>query len=398
MPMSALRAVVLAFVAAGSAVLPLAAQGDDPVADPRAVVRVGDARFTVLTPQLLRMEWAPGARFEDRASLVFLNRRLPVPRFTSRQEGEWHVIETDALTLRYRGAGGRFTAEDLEVRLKAPPRTTWRPGMADTANLQGTTRTLDGARGPVKLEPGLVSRDGWVVVDDSERPLFDASPWPWVLPRVAGATAAAPAATNAAGTEPAAPSGTAAQDLYFFGYGHDYRRALADFTRVAGKIPMPPRFAFGSWWSRYWAYTDEEFKQLVRDFNRNDVPLDVLVVDMDWHNTFELRWEGQPTDQAEQRLGWTGRHSRHSEGRERSTHQRRGGPNSIARRQAAFGHGEDRHTGPLYCTRPATGKLPRVIDRERRSESLDPEYENKGRSDNPIEFRSETSGSGTSNH
>ena len=87
---------------------------------------------------------------------------------------------------------------------------------------------------------------------------------------------------------------------------HDYRRALADFTRVAGKIPMPPRFAFGSWWSRYWAYTDEEFKQLVRDFNRNDVPLDVLVVDMDWHNTFELRWEGQPTDQAGQRLGWTG--------------------------------------------------------------------------------------------
>jgi len=32
----------------------------------------------------------------------------------------------------------------------------------------------------------------------------------------------------------------------------------------------------------------------------------VLVVDMDWHNTFELRWEGQPKDQAGQSLGWTG--------------------------------------------------------------------------------------------
>jgi alpha-glucosidase len=27
---------------------------------------------------------------------------------------------------------------------------------------------------------------------------------------------------------------------------------------------------------------------------------------MDWHNTFELRWQGQPLDQAGQRLGWTG--------------------------------------------------------------------------------------------
>ena len=134
------------------------------------------------------------------------------------------------------------------------------------------------------LEKGLLSRDGWALVDDSERPLFDASPWPWVVQRAPGER----------------------QDWYFFGYGHDYRRALADFTRVAGKIPMPPRFAFGAWWSRYWAYTDAELERLVGDFHRNDVPLDVLVVDMDWHNTFELRWQGQPLDQAGQRLGWTG--------------------------------------------------------------------------------------------
>ncbi|HEX9108824.1 MAG TPA: TIM-barrel domain-containing protein, partial [Longimicrobiales bacterium] len=264
-----------------------AADRYDPVADARAVVRAGDARFTVLTPQLIRMEWMPGARFEDRASLVFLNRRLPVPRFSSRREGEWQLLETDALALRYRVAGGRFAPDNLEVRLKAPPGTVWHPGVADTANLRGTTRTLDGASGPVKLEPGLLSRDGWVVVDDSERPLLDASPWPWVVRR-------APADSGQR------------QDLYFFGYGHHYRQALADFTKVAGKIPMPPRFAFGGWWSRYWAYTDEEFAQLVRDFDRNDVPLDVLVIDMDWHNTFELRWQGQPQDQAGQRLGWTG--------------------------------------------------------------------------------------------
>src|SRR5437879_5913602 len=40
----------------------------DPVADPKAVVRVGNARFTVLTPQLIRMEWAADGKFEDHAS------------------------------------------------------------------------------------------------------------------------------------------------------------------------------------------------------------------------------------------------------------------------------------------------------------------------------------------
>ena len=46
--------------------------------------------------------------------------------------------------------------------------------MADTGNLLGTTRTLDRVQGSdVQLEPGLISRDGWTVVDDSTRQLFD---------------------------------------------------------------------------------------------------------------------------------------------------------------------------------------------------------------------------------
>ena len=36
----------------------------------------------------------------------------------------------------------------------------------------------------------------------------------------------------------------------------DYKGALYDFTLVAGKIPMPPRYTFGIFYSRYWAYSD----------------------------------------------------------------------------------------------------------------------------------------------
>ena len=55
-------------------------------------------------------------------------------------------------------------------------KSLWHPGDVDAQNLLGTTRTLDGEQGEhlqEPMEPGLVSRSGWAVVDDSTRPLFD---------------------------------------------------------------------------------------------------------------------------------------------------------------------------------------------------------------------------------
>src|SRR5437762_1600623 len=271
----------------------------DPVADPKAVVRIGSVRFTVLTPQLIRMEWTADGKFEDHASFVFLNRHLPAPKFTvsSADGGNRHIIKTDALSLSYtvaQDSSGKFSADNLRVDFMLNGKQmSWRPGMEDKGNLMGTTRTLDGALGGKTrepIDPGLISRDGWVLVDDSSRPLFDSadfsftqgehSPWPWVMQRPAGDR----------------------QDWYFFGYGHDYKQALSDFTKVAGQIPLPPRFAFGTWWSRYWAYSDQEFEDLVRGFHDNDVPLDVLVIDMDWHLTFHQNWFSSENDQSRHRV------------------------------------------------------------------------------------------------
>ena len=270
-----------------------------PVADPRAIVTLGKARFTVLTPQLIRMEWAADGKFEDHASLVFLNRRLPVPAFTHQVTNNTLTIKTDALKLTYSPTGdGRFTPENLSLELTVDGKPViWRPGTVDPGNLKGTTRTLDGARGDKTKEPignGFVSRSGWAVEEDSTRPLFDSadfrflqgenSPWPWVVERPPGER----------------------QDLYFFGYGHDYRKALGDYVRVAGRIPLPPRFAFGAWWSRYWAYSDQEIEEIIRGFRENSTPLDVFVIDMDWHTNIEQLKAAGETDQSGQRLGWTG--------------------------------------------------------------------------------------------
>ncbi|MCL4524305.1 MAG: glycoside hydrolase family 31 protein [Acidobacteria bacterium] len=265
---------------------PLAAQQkNDPVADPKAVVVSGNARFTILTPQLIRMEWAEDGKFEDHASLVFINRRLPVPAATIEQRGAIMHVSTEKLGLSYSYGNVPFSSENLKVEFKLNgEKVMWTPGMEDTGNLGGTIRTLDGVKGSTPLGAGLISRDGWVLIDDSESPLFDNSDWPWVMPRREGKR----------------------QDWYLFAYGHDYKQALADYTRVAGKIPLPPRFAFGTWWSRYWAYTDTEFEELVRGFQQHDIPLDVLVIDMDWHPTFGVKWWENKKDQSGHTLGWTG--------------------------------------------------------------------------------------------
>lgn len=234
-----------------------------PKADPAATHVADHARFTVLTPAMIRIEWALDNKFEDRASYAFINRRFPAPEVSKSIQDGWLTLKTRALTLRYKLQSDALTADTLliELMVNGQP-VTWRPGMPEGRNLRGTTRTLDGVSGACPLEPGLVSRDGWVLVDDSQRPLLDNSDWPWAVARPAPQTNI---------------------DWYFFGYGHDYQQALRDFTLVAGKIPLPPRYSLGAWWSRYWAYSDAELRELVTDFRANDVPLDVLVIDMDWH-------------------------------------------------------------------------------------------------------------------
>ncbi|HLV97999.1 MAG TPA: TIM-barrel domain-containing protein [Ktedonobacterales bacterium] len=232
-----------------------------PQAHPKSTVQAGHARFTILTPRLLRLEWSETGSFEDRGSLAFPHRYALPPLFTTTIEQGVTTIATDALLLRYRHDVGPFTAQNLEITLRAASTPhTWRPGQPNPGNLRGTASTLDLADGPVGMGDGLLSRDGWALVDDSRSVLLDAEHG-WVEPR----------------------PDTTGQDWYFFGYGHDYTAALADYMRFGGQTPLIPRFVLGAWWSRFWAYSDAELRELVAAFRAHDFPLDVLVLDMDWH-------------------------------------------------------------------------------------------------------------------
>ena len=266
------------------------AVADNPKADAKAVVTSGNARFTVLTPQLIRMEWSADGQFEDRATLTFVNRETPVPEFKVRESKSKLTITTPVLTLTYL-KNGKFSDKNLKAVFTLNGReVVWTPGMENPQNLLGTTRTLDGADGSKLKEPmeqGILSRAGWSLIDDSQRHVLtpDGSEWEeWVEAR---------------------PEGDR-QDLYLFAYGHDYKQALADYALVAGRAPMPPKYTLGYWWSRYWQYSDNEFVDLVNKLKSMDVPIDVLIVDMDWHETWGLRKSNSPKDEYGQRIGWTG--------------------------------------------------------------------------------------------
>ena len=66
----------------------------NPRPNPDSVVTAGQARFTVLTSRLIRMEWGQTV---DSATLTFLNRYLPTPSFQQYNEEKWKVIETNDL-------------------------------------------------------------------------------------------------------------------------------------------------------------------------------------------------------------------------------------------------------------------------------------------------------------
>ncbi|MDD4922660.1 MAG: glycoside hydrolase family 31 protein, partial [Bacteroidales bacterium] len=279
--------------------LPVCLMAQKPTkASDKAVVKVGnDVRFTVLTDGIIRMEWDSTGQFTDDPSFVVVNRKLPTPKFKVKKDTEWLTITTEKMQLRYKIGSGKFTENNLIVNSeksldKADKPNNyfvefeWKPGMKQRSNLMGTYRTLDGydgdtfiwkgANDKMPMEDGLLAKDGWTLLDDSKSFLFDNSEWAWVKAR----------------TNPKA------QDWYFMAYGKDYKTLIKDYTLIAGKVPMPPKFAFGYWWSRYWTYSDKELRGLVNNFKSFGVPLDVLVVDMDWHITNMPGWESNK--------GWTG--------------------------------------------------------------------------------------------
>lgn len=231
-----------------------------------ACVRFGSLRLTVVTPCLLRIE--QGA-FCDAATQVVVRRDLGECPYTCKAEGGRLTLETELLRLT---THENAPLQSLVIERKAYPHFIWHWGDKALQNLGGTIETLDCVNGDTPLADGLCAIDGFATLDDSASPAFTEDGW----------------------FEPREDC----TDVYFFGYGHDYTTCVRDYVRLTGEVRMLPAYVLGCWWSRYHAYTQEEYIMLMDRFRAEDVPLSVAIVDMDWHLT-----EGEGRGYYE---GWTG--------------------------------------------------------------------------------------------
>lgn len=276
---------------------PMAFGRHNPLACADAMVVSGNARFTVLTPEMIRIEYSEKGVFEDRATFAIVNRQLELPEYDKSEDEDFLYIRTRKLLLKYRKGTNPATvpasSQNLSITLSHDGKDElWYPGKPDPLNLKGTCRTLDSSDGDNKrseLENGLISRSGWAVIYDSQ-----------ATPRADGSRSFAMQPNEEIGFDWwVGRKDPDAMDLYFMGYGNDYKKALYDFTMIAGKIPLPPAYVFGYWYSKYASYSADDYRSIMAELESNDIPCDVMILDMDWH------WNGDQTD-SNGRGGWTG--------------------------------------------------------------------------------------------
>ena len=122
-------AVALVAAAAGPASAQTATSDTSPVnlsnninmangtAASKATVISGDARFEVLTPGVIRMEYSPSGSFLNDPTFDILDRNFTVPAYTSSVSNGVLTITTSQMTLSYQVGSGPFSAVNTTMRL-----------------------------------------------------------------------------------------------------------------------------------------------------------------------------------------------------------------------------------------------------------------------------------------
>lgn len=234
------------------------------------IIKGNDYRFTVITNSLIRIEYDPLSKFEDRKTTTVINRDFSTPEAKVIKNHNHHIIEIDTDSFHLYYDGGKFTADSLYVDIKKAQElhvSRWyfnSDNAEGNNNLKGTARTLDRSNGPIPLANGIMSRDGYSYLDDSNSFVYEEKDNKFVTRR-----------NNII-------------DGYLFIYGLDYQRELQDFYKLTGPTPLIPRFALGNWWSRYYPYTQNEYQKLIEKFDQKRIPISVSVLDMDWHRTDDV--------------------------------------------------------------------------------------------------------------
>ena len=215
---------------------------------------VGNVRVQALSPTLVRIEQKGPEGFEDRNTLTVVNRDWAgIPLKVEKKDGKT-LLTTSAYQIeipeKTRGLEG--------IRLRNP-----------AGNVLHTI-SKDDFKADFLPTPEAMSKV-WVMPD-----------MPRLVPPVWGASAA-PASCVENKETSGWDMANQARDVYLFlPAANDYAAFRQEFLKLTGPVPMPPLYAFGLWFSRFWPYSEQESLDLMDEFRAKGFPLDVLVCDTDW--------------------------------------------------------------------------------------------------------------------
>lgn len=264
-------AALSALAVAGSAIT--ASAIDKPIV-------IGNARFTFITDNLVRLEYAENAKFLNDSTLFAVDRTPREVDVKMEQNGNKYTFTTPAFTLNYEDDGCPFGLMNLSANWQQNgEEKKWRIPDRNNGNLKGQVSTpmaLDEVYKPVPLLDGLLSRDGWYLINDTGKDVYKDNSLTY---RDRGHV----------------------QDLYLFVYGNDYKAAMKSLQAISGPVPMPRKYVHGAWYCRWWRYSADDYREIVKGYKEHDFPIDIMVFDMDWH-----RKDGKIGTGHAGTRGWTG--------------------------------------------------------------------------------------------
>ncbi len=218
-------------------------------------------RFTILSPRLIRLEYAPDGVFEDRPTSIVINRAFPKCEYSITESASLIQINTGIFTLTY-AKDKEFKAGVLGVNIKAVINGTdkeWQINNPEVRNFRAINFSIDSMKDKIVLDKGLYSLDGFCIIDDSKSLVLDNNDN--FVPRKEGV-----------------------KDLYLFLYDKDFEGCLTDYFTLTGYPSLIPRYALGAWWYKNDKYTPNDIGSLVSKFNENNMPISIFLLGDYWHN------------------------------------------------------------------------------------------------------------------
>ena len=248
---------------------------------PQCVFQGQFYRITVLSDVLVRLEFNDEGKFEDRPTEFAKNRNFPIPQMKIDQNEKILDITTKYFNLRYAKEKSFIPSKhnpDANLKIKLlDTGKEWHFEHPEARNYYGIIYNLDRTVDPfmesetvdlkhakkafedyIMREKGLYSTDGFVSIDDSK--------------------------SNFIGEDGEIIYNDKTRiDTYVFLYHHDFGNCLQSYFMLTGMPPLIPRYALGIWWNKNDYYYFDDIQKLLNDFNKNKIPLSVLLLGDNWH-------------------------------------------------------------------------------------------------------------------